>query len=181
MADCLIYESRLLIEDALEDSSLFLPSHLFEVHGLYLRKPQQFLESYYLSEQFELNMQLLGLEAYPEQSQFVAYLEESLHQPLPSFIEAPTGIGKTYAYLLTLLSKTSKRILVSVPTKILQDQIMKKEGNAIQDLFQIPFHSLKRPKDYIPLDKFYETLQSDSVNRIILRFKIQLLVWLTIS
>ena len=170
MADCLIYESRLLIEDALEDSSLFLPSHLFEVHGLYLRKPQQFLESYHLSEQFELNMQLLGLEAYPEQSQFVAYLEESLRQPLPSFIEAPTGIGKTYAYLLTLLSKTSKRILVSVPTKILQDQIMKKEGKAIQD-----------PKDYIQLDKFYETLQSDSDNRMIRRFKMQLLVWLTMT
>ena len=181
MADCLIYESRLLIEDALEDSSLFLPSHLFEVHGLYLRKSQQFLESYHLSEQFELNMQLLGMEAYPEQSEFVTYIEESLHQPLPSFIEAPTGIGKTYAYLLTLLAKTSKRILVSVPTKILQDQMMKKEGKAIQDLFQIRFHSLKSPKDYIQLDKFYETLQSDSDNRVIRRFKMQLLVWLTMT
>ena len=48
MADCLIYESRLLIEDALEDSSLFLPAHLVEVLGLYLRKPQQFLESRHL-------------------------------------------------------------------------------------------------------------------------------------
>ena len=65
----------------------------------------RFLESRHLSEQFELNMQLLGMEAYPEQSEFAAYIEESLHQPLPSFIEAPTGIGKTYAYLLTLLAK----------------------------------------------------------------------------
>ena len=181
MADCLIYESRLLIEDALEDSSLFLPAHLVEVHGLYLRKPQQFLESRHLSEQFELNMQLLGMEAYPEQREFVAYIEDSLHQPLPSFIEAPTGIGKTYAYLLTLLAKTSKRILVSVPTKILQDQIMKKEGKTIQDLFQIPFHSLKSPKDYIQLDKFYEALQSESDNGMIRRFKMQLLVWLTMT
>ena len=181
MADCLIYESRLLIEDALEDSSLFLPAHLVEVHGLYLRKPQQFLESRHLSEQFELNMQLLGMEAYPEQREFVAYIEDSLHQPLPSFIEAPTGIGKTYAYLLTLLAKTSKHILVSVPTKILQDQIMRKEGKTIQDLFQIPFHSLKSPKDYIQLDKFYETLQSESDNGMIRRFKMQLLVWLTMT
>ena len=181
MADCLIYESRLLIEDALEDSSLFLPAHLVEVHGLYLRKPQQFLESHYLSEQFELNMQLLGMEAYPEQREFVAYIEDSLHQSLLSFIEAPTGIGKTYAYLLTLLAKTSKRILVSVPTKILQDQIMKKEGKTIQDLFQIPFHSLKSPKDYIQLDKFYEALQSESDNGMIRRFKMQLLVWLTMT
>jgi len=181
MADCLIYESRLLIEDALEDSSLFLPAHLVEVHGLYLRKPQQFLESRHLSEQFELNMQLLGMEAYPEQREFVAYIEDSLQQPLPSFIEAPTGIGKTYAYLLTLLAKTSKRILVSVPTKILQDQIMKKEGKTIQNLFQIPFHSLKSPKDYIQLDKFYEALQSESDNGMIRRFKMQLLVWLTMT
>ena len=181
MADCLIYESRLLIEDALEDSSLFLPAHLVEVHGLYLRKPQQFLESRHLSEQFELNMQLLGMDAYPEQREFVAYIEDSLQQPLPSFIEAPTGIGKTYAYLLTLLAKTSKCILVSVPTKILQDQIMKKEGKTIQDLFQIPFHSLKSPKDYIQLDKFYEALQSESDNGMIRRFKMQLLVWLTMT
>ena len=126
-------------------------------------------------------MQLLGMEAYPEQREFVAYIEDSLQQPLPSFIEAPTGIGKTYAYLLTLLAKTSKRILVSVPTKILQDQIMKKEGKTIQDLFQIPFHSLKSPKDYIQLDKFYEALQSESDNGMIRRFKMQLLVWLTMT
>ena len=31
---------------------------------------------------------------------------------------------------------------------------MKKEGKTIQDLFQIPFHSLKSPKDYIQPDKF---------------------------
>ena len=63
------------------------------------------LESRHLSEQFELNMQLLGMEAYPEQREFVAYIEDSLQQPLPSFIEAPTGIGKTHAYLLTLFGE----------------------------------------------------------------------------
>lgn len=99
----------------------------------------------------------------------------------PSFIEAPTGIGKTYAYLLTLLVKTSKRILVSVPTKILQDQLMKKEAQAIQDLFQVSFHSLKSPKEYLQLDKFYETLHRESDNRMVQRFKMQLLVWLTMT
>lgn len=84
-------------------------------------------------------MQLLGMEAYPEQREFVAYIEDSLQQPLPSFIEAPTGIGKTYAYLLTLLAKTSKRILISVPTKILQDQIMKKEGKPSKNFSKFPF------------------------------------------
>ena len=126
-------------------------------------------------------MQLLGMEAYPEQKQFASYIEEGLKHGSPSFIEAPTGIGKTYAYLLTLLVKTSKRILVSVPTKILQDQLMKKEAQAIQDLFQVSFHSLKSPKEYLQLDKFYETLHRESDNRMVQRFKMQLLVWLTMT
>ena len=181
MADCLIYESRLLIEDAYEESSAFLPPSLKEVHGLYVKKQRWPLESRHLSEQFDLNMQLLGMEAYPEQKQFASYIEEGLKHGSPSFIEAPTGIGKTYAYLLTLLVKTSKRILVSVPTKILQDQLMKKEAQAIQDLFQVSFHSLKSPKEYLQLDKFYETLHRESDNRMVQRFKMQLLVWLTMT
>lgn len=181
MADCLIYESRLLIEDAYEESSDFLPPILKEVHGLYVKKQRQPLESRHLSEQFDLNMQLLGMEAYPEQKQFASYIEEGLKQNSPSFIEAPTGIGKTYAYLLTLLAKTSKRILVCVPTKILQDQLMKKEAQTIQDLFQVSFHSLKSPKEYVQLDKFYETLHRESDNRMVQRFKMQLLVWLTMT
>lgn len=181
MADCLIYESRLLIEDAYEESSAFLPPSLKEVHGLYVKKQRRPLESRHLSEQFDLNMQLLGMEAYPEQKQFASYIEEGLKHGSPSFIEAPTGIGKTYAYLLTLLAKTSKRILVSVPTKILQDQLMKKEAQAIQDLFQVSFHSLKSPKEYLQLDKFYETLHRESDNRMVQRFKMQLLVWLTMT
>ena len=181
MADCLIYESRLLIEDAYEESSAFLPPILKEVHGLYVKKQRQPLESRHLSEQFDLNMQLLGMEAYPEQKQFASYIEEGLKHGSPSFIEAPTGIGKTYAYLLTLLAKTSKRIIVSVPTKILQDQLMKKEAQAIQDLFQVSFHSLKSPKEYLQLDKFYETLHRESDNRMVQRFKMQLLVWLTMT
>lgn len=181
MADCLIYESRLLIEDAYEESSAFLPPSLKEVHGLYVKKQRRPLESRHLSEQFDLNMQLLGMEAYPEQKQFASYIEEGLKHGSPSFIEAPTGIGKTYAYLLTLLVKTSKRILVSVPTKILQDQLIKKEAQAIQDLFQVSFHSLKSPKEYLQLDKFYETLHRESDNRMVQRFKMQLLVWLTMT
>lgn len=181
MADCLIYESRLLIEDAYEESSAFLPPSLKEVHGLYVKKQRRPLENRHLSEQFDLNMQLQGMEAYPEQKQFASYIEEGLKHGSPSFIEAPTGIGKTYAYLLTLLVKTSKRILVSVPTKILQDQLMKKEAQAIQDLFQVSFHSLKSPKEYLQLDKFYETLHRESDNRMVQRFKMQLLVWLTMT
>lgn len=58
---------------------------------------------------------------------------------------------------------------------------MKKEAQAIQDLFQVSFHSLKSPKEYLQLDKFYETLHRESDNRMVQRFKMQLLVWLTMT
>ncbi len=73
-----------------------------------------------------------------------------------SLIEAPTGMGRRYLSI-NALAKTSASILASVPTKILQDQIMKKEGKIIQT-FPNSLHSLKSPKDYIQLDKFYEGL-----------------------
>ena len=61
MAECLIYESRLLIEDALEDSSLFTSSFSRSSWSL-SAQATAVLESRHLSEQFELNMQLLGME-----------------------------------------------------------------------------------------------------------------------
>ena len=108
-------------------------------------------------------MQLLGNGGLSEQREFVALYRDSLHQPLPSFIEvAPTGIGRDLRLSVNAFWRNFQNaFLSSVPTKILQDQIMKKRKEEItQDLFQIPFHSLKSPKDYIQLDKFYEALQS---------------------
>ena len=39
-------------------------------------------------------------------------------------------------------------ILVSVPTKILQNQIMQEEGSRLKDTFHIDIHSLKGPQNY---------------------------------
>ena len=93
MAECLIYESRLLIEDALEDSSLFTSSFSRSSWSL-SAKATAVLESRHLSEQFELNMQLLGMEAYPEQREFVAYIEDSLQQPLQVLLKRQRVSGR---------------------------------------------------------------------------------------
>ena len=95
-------------------------------------------------------------------------------------IQAQTGIGKTYGYLLPLLAQADvDKVVVAVPTKLLQNQIMSQEAKALADVFHINVHSLKGPQNYIKLDAFYRTLLRQDSNRLVNRYKMQLLVWLT--
>ena len=97
-----------------------------------------------------------------------------------SFIQAQTGLGKTYGYLLPALNLESQAgILVSVPTKILQNQIMQEEGQRLKEVFHLEIHSLKGPQNYLKLDAFHRVLHRSESNRLFTRFKMQLLIWLT--
>ena len=95
-------------------------------------------------------------------------------------IQAQTGIGKTYGYLLPILAQANvDKVVVAVPTKLLQNQIMSQEAKSLAEIFNINFHSLKGPQNYIKLDAFYKTLLRQDSNRLVNRYKMQLLVWLT--
>ena len=71
------------------------------------------------------------------------------------------------------------KVVVAVPTKLLQNQIMSQEAKSLAEIFNINFHSLKGPQNYIKLDAFYKTLLRQDSNRLVNRYKMQLLVWLT--
>lgn len=65
--------------------------------------------------------------------EFAEKIEQLLEEHQTSFIQAQTGLGKTYGYLLPALNLESQAgILVSVPTKILQNQIMQEEGQRLK-------------------------------------------------
>ena len=122
-------------------------------------------------------MALLGLDAREKQSRFAQMVKDDFQSSKISFLEAQAGLGKTYGYLLPLLQLAQdEQIIVSVPTKILQDQIMAKK---IQEVFNISCQSIKGPGNYIKLDSFAETLHREGDNRLVNRYKMQLLVWLT--
>ena len=70
-------------------------------------------------------------------------------------------------------------ILLSVPTKILQNQVMQEEAKRLEEIFHISIHSLKGPQNYLKLDAFHAALEEEESNRLYTRFKMQLLVWLT--
>ena len=180
-SDNLIYESRLLIEDAFEDTGAFHKEDLTSHHGIFLRKLLIKRDAKNFSDQFAINIQLMGMDPRPLQQEFAQSIEESLQssREVATFIEGPTGIGKTYGYLLPLLAHTRDQIVVSVPTKVLQDQIMQQEAKTTEDVFQTSFHSLKSPQNYLKLDEFFRILHEPEENRLWNRFKMQLLVWLT--
>lgn len=177
-ADHLLFESRLVLEEIFEEVPTQLPDHLLEVGGLVIQHSKQYRKSKYLSQDFLTNLALLDLEERAVQSQFAQLVEDGLGSFVPSFIEAQTGIGKTYGYLLPLLAKAEGQILVSVPTKLLQDQIMENEAKQLKEVFHINSHSVKSPRNYIKLDTFYHSLQRQDKNRLLNRFKMQILVWL---
>lgn len=180
MADALLYESYLVIEEIYRSQSILSSPNLVEVQGLYFKKTVAPLEPRKLSQDFSKNISLLNLEVRERQERFAKEVGLLLKDEPVSLIQAPTGIGKTYGYLLPALSQAKERqIVLSVPTKILQNQIMEEEGKHLKEVFHIDIHSLKGPHNYLKLDAFYRSLQKNDENRLFRRFKMQLLVWLT--
>jgi len=180
LSDSLLYESYLVIEEVYQKQSLLVDHDLVEVQGLFLRKEKPVFSPRKLSKDFETNIALLGLEERSQQEEFAQKVQEFLQGEAISFIQAQTGIGKTYGYLLPALSlENEEGILLSVPTKILQNQVMQEEAKKLEEIFHISIHSLKGPQNYLKLDAFHAALEEEESNRLYTRFKMQLLVWLT--
>ncbi|HEM4181812.1 TPA: bifunctional DnaQ family exonuclease/ATP-dependent helicase [Streptococcus suis] len=180
LADNLLFESRLVIDEMVPVLSENLSYDLESIHGLVLKKPEEIKSAYRLSEDFSTNIALLGLHERKKQTAFAQVVEKRLaDEEKVHFIQAQAGLGKTYGYLLPLLAKSDQPLLVTVPTKLLQEQIMEKEGSKLKEIFRIPIVSLKSPKHFIKLDSYWRTLQRQDDNRLVNQFKMQVLVWLT--
>ncbi|HEM3684067.1 TPA: bifunctional DnaQ family exonuclease/ATP-dependent helicase [Streptococcus suis] len=179
LADNLLFESRLVIDELVPYLSETLSTSLESIHGLVLKKPVKDQPAYHLSEDFVTNLALLGLHERKQQTAFAHVVEKRLAEAEKvHFIQAQAGLGKTYGYLLPLLAKSDQPLLVTVPTKLLQEQIMDKEGSKLREIFHISMASLKSPKHFIKLDSYWKTLQRQDDNRLVNQFKMQVLVWL---
>ncbi|VUX07009.1 Uncharacterised protein [Streptococcus pasteurianus] len=180
LADNLLFETGMLIEESFKQAKVLSPKDFQEVGGLVLRQPKTIGETRQLSEAFDVNLALLGLDAREKQSQFAQLVKDDFQSSQVSFLEAQAGLGVAYGYLLPLLQLAQdEQVIVSVPTKVLQDQIMANEVRKIQDVFHIPCQSIKGPGNYIKLDAFADSLRREGDNRLVNRYKMQLLVWLT--
>lgn len=79
------------------------------------------------------------MEDRPEQRRMIDTIAEAFAAKRNTVIEAPTGIGKTFAYLLPALAASlprGERVMVSTHTKILQDQLLDRDLPFLRDVFE---------------------------------------------
>ncbi|MFC4652132.1 helicase C-terminal domain-containing protein [Lactococcus nasutitermitis] len=181
-ADNLLYETKSFLQEQLAQTQLQVDG-LSVVHNIATKSltndenlSKKVLTE--LSKNFDENIKTLGLSSREKQAQLAEIITDELTGKLPTFIEAPTGIGKTYGYLLPLLA-AGKRIIVSTTTKVLQNQLVQDVAPILDEKFGIKMSKLLGLSNYISLEKFSQILQNNTDGKNFEIFKMKVLVWLT--
>ena len=81
-----------------------------------------------------LSKSIEGFEPREQQREMVASIIEAFDQSKDLVVEAGTGTGKTFAYLVPNML-THKKMIISTGTKNLQDQLMERDVPIIKSIF----------------------------------------------
>ena len=102
-----------------------------------------------------------GYEHRPGQIRMARAVQETLCHDGTLLIEAGTGTGKTWAYLIPA-ALSGRRVLVSTGTRALQDQIMEKDLPALERHLGLEIHAacVKGLANYVCRRRYNEFLQS---------------------
>ncbi|THB68510.1 MAG: ATP-dependent DNA helicase [Gammaproteobacteria bacterium] len=111
-----------------------------------------------LGEEGVFSRSIDGFTARKQQQEMADAVNESLHNSSVFVVEAGTGTGKTFAYLVPALL-TEKRVIISTGTKTLQDQLFKKDIPLVKDVMQVSFRAalLKGRANYLCRYRFSQT------------------------
>lgn len=89
--------------------------------------------------------ELNGFEVRPQQSQMMHAVAEAFNASGVAVVEAPTGVGKTLAYLVPAVTwalENKERVVVSTRTINLQEQIVLKDVPLLQRAYNKPFKAV---------------------------------------
>lgn len=102
-----------------------------------------------------LSKRLQGFEYRENQISMAMAVTDSLTDGTPLLVEAPTGIGKTLAYLIPAIL-SGKKIVISTGTKNLQDQVFEKDIPFLLKHFnsELKVICFKGRRNYLCLRKF---------------------------
>lgn len=106
-----------------------------------------------------LAQHLQGFAPREPQRQMAHAVDEAIHQQGQLLVEAGTGTGKTYAYLVPALL-SNKRVIISTGSKALQEQLFNRDLPALlQPLaFTKPIALLKGRANYLCLERLDQLL-----------------------
>lgn len=119
------------------------------------------------------------LERRPEQSEMADYVASLIKRKCSALIEAPTGTGKTFAYLKPAI-RSNKPIVVSTFTKSLQDQLIETDLPGILALLNQSrrIAVLKGRRNYVCTRRLYKMLEKPPRKPEDIWPLIKILVWL---
>jgi ATP-dependent DNA helicase DinG len=91
-----------------------------------------------------------GFAARPQQIEMARAVEQALHAATTLIVEAGTGIGKTFAYLVPVLL-SGKRVIISTGTRHLQDQLFHRDLPTVRSALAVPLNAalLKGRANYL--------------------------------
>ena len=180
-SDNLLLESKSFLQEQL-DKTKIRPAAFKVVHNIATRKFKSSVSKKNsvanLSANFSENISKLGLASRSKQEKLAHLMETELTHLQASFIEAPTGLGKTYGYLLPLVA-AGQRIVVSTATKVLQKQLVNDVAPKLAETFGLKMAKIVGTKNYISLRKFSELLLNNTDGKNFEIFKMKILIWLT--
>lgn len=124
-----------------------------------------------------------GLGVRTNQFEMMDTIYQAFNESKHAVIEAPTGIGKTIAYLLPSAYFSIQNdipIIISTYTNQMQEQIFHNDLKKVERILSTPIKAtvVKGRKHYINLLKFEQSLYEEDTNYDSLLAKMQILVWL---
>lgn len=137
-----------------------------------------------LGERGRLGEVMPGFSVRPIQQQMARRVEQAMTHEQTVFIEAGTGIGKTYAYLVPLLLRLRdngrQKAIVSTYTRNLQDQIFYKDLPQLLEALRSPIQAavLKGRKNYVCRERLADYLKRPSLVAQEAWVLIKILLWM---
>ena len=120
--------------------------------------------SEFFKEDGLLSTKVENYQARHNQQDFASVAERNMHKGGLCVLEAPTGSGKSLAYLVSAACKavSGERVVISTATRALQEQLWNKDIPLVASLFDGKLKSavLKGRENYLCLRKFEEILKA---------------------
>ncbi len=116
-----------------------------------------------------LARRLDGFEIRPQQRDMATAVAEAFETPRHLAVEAGTGVGKTFAYLLPAIDqilRNRKRVVISTHTIALQEQLIARDIPFLRDALRVDFQAelVKGRQNYLGLRRV--KLASDRQNKL---------------
>jgi predicted DnaQ family exonuclease/DinG family helicase len=124
-----------------------------------------------------------SVEKRDNQLKMSELIEDTLSSNKKTVIEAPTGLWKSFAYLIPSIQHSvikNQKVFVSTKTKNLQDQLFYKDLWFLQESLDIPFTyaKLKWKSNYISTKAFFDELILWDLPYAKVNFLLKIVLWL---